>query len=270
MFIEQLRRKIHTDHLVQRIRESLEKPEAGSGVLKVDREALRELLIQAGYTPQTERDLTLFKPPPESDHQHILVFDNDIAFYRTTPADIGLRKSPTLKEMISIRNAIKIVHDKDVVVSRRNASLTVLHQEALSKLDLTFTKADLEELVLDGRLSLEKSYSEGVTDILSLFAELLKYTPAPANLQFKHYTVIGNLQQDLTGKPLFGPMILYQRLHNTLKLIENPINPHDATALEKLKPVILGKTSADLEGPEVFKKLADAVCEKYRGDFRVV
>lgn len=269
MFIEQLRRKMHIDQLVQRVVKSLAMPEEGSGIVRMDQEALRELLNEASYTPHTERDVTMFLPPSATDHQHILVFDNDIAFYRTTPEDIALRKSPTLKEMISIRNAIRILHDKDVVVSRRDASLVVLRREVLGQLDLTFTAKDLEDLAHDGLLALEQAYVEGVMDTLDLFAELLGYTPPPAAFQFQHYMVVGALQYDQAGMPAYGPMVLYQRIHNLLKLIDIPISKSDAAAMEALKQIVLGKTTAAVEGSEVFDRLRGYVCEAYEGNYRI-
>ncbi len=269
MFSEQLRRKMHIDQLVQRVAKSLATTEEGSGIVRMDQKALRELLNEAKYTPHTERDVTMFLPPPAADHQHILVFDNDIAFYRTTPEDIALRKSPTLKEMISVRNAIRILHDKDVVVSRRDASLAVLRREVLGQLDLTFTTKDLEDLAQDGVLALEQAYAEGVMDTLDLFAEILGYTQPPAAFQFQHCMVVGALQYDQTGMPAYGPMVLYQRIHNLLKLIDIPISKSDAAAMEALKRIVLGKTTASVEGSEVFDRLRGYVCKAYESNYRI-
>ena len=56
-----------------------------------------------------------------------------------TVADVGMRKSPTIREMVSIRNAMKILSDADVVASKKEASVRTIQEECLSALDLSFT-----------------------------------------------------------------------------------------------------------------------------------
>ena len=49
----------------------------------------------------------------------ILVLDNGLAIYHTTIEDVCMRKSPSVKEMISIRNTIKILNDEDVILGKK-------------------------------------------------------------------------------------------------------------------------------------------------------
>jgi hypothetical protein len=74
----------------------------------------------------------------------ILVLDNDLTIYHTTVEDVVLRKSPTVKEMVSIRNAIKILNDKDVVISKKEASLKTIRDICIDQLDLHYTAADID------------------------------------------------------------------------------------------------------------------------------
>ena len=49
-----------------------------------------------------------------------------------------MRKSPTIKEMISIRNAFKIINDKDVKISTKDESLKTIQKECIDLIDLSF------------------------------------------------------------------------------------------------------------------------------------
>ena len=110
-FKENLLKKIQIDRLADRVSASLKPRE--DGVVKVDKSAMQQLLEMASYRHLHERDLDLYISP---DTTRILVLDNELARYATSVEDVALRKSPTLKEMLSIRNAIKILNDSDVVV----------------------------------------------------------------------------------------------------------------------------------------------------------
>ena len=90
-----------------------------------------------------------------------------------------LRKSPLVKEMLSIGNIRRILNDQDVVVSKKDASVETLRRAAIAALDLSFTRADIEEIGLDGIGSLESRYSEGVCECLELFGQMLGYVQAP-------------------------------------------------------------------------------------------
>ena len=102
----------------------------------MDKGLFRVLLEMAEYRHLRERDLDLYLPPEGSGKSHILVLDNDLPFYKTTVSDIAMRKSPTVKEMVNIRNAIKILNDSDVVVSKKADSVKTVRQECLSRLNL--------------------------------------------------------------------------------------------------------------------------------------
>ncbi|RPH76253.1 MAG: hypothetical protein EHM77_09420, partial [Planctomycetaceae bacterium] len=98
------------------------------GPLKVDREAMDSLLISARYTKIRERELDLYRKETTAGKSRILVLDNDLNIYHTTLDDVLLRKNPTVKEMISIRNAIKILNDTDVVVSKKAESVLAIEK----------------------------------------------------------------------------------------------------------------------------------------------
>ena len=86
--------------------------------------------------------------------------------------------------MVSIRKIIKILNDKDVVVSRREESVQSVQQACLATVDLSFTADDIADIGRQGFASLESNYAEGVLESLAMFAELLGYQPPPS--AFKH------------------------------------------------------------------------------------
>ena len=153
-FKENILQKIRFDQLHTTIVNSLGPPDSGR---RLDKEAMTRLLKYTGYAPATVRDLELYIKPDSGDPPAILLLDNELKVYKTTPEDVALRKSPTVKEMVSIRNAIKILNDKDVVVSRKADTLEHVRARLIGDLDLSYTPADIEALAQDGRDSLENN-----------------------------------------------------------------------------------------------------------------
>ena len=93
-----------------------------------------------------------------------------------------MRRSPTVKEMISIRNAFKILNDKDVIVKKGPETLETIQKECIDLLDLSYKKTDLTAIAEDGTASLENAYQDGVIESLSLFGELLGFEHPPEAL----------------------------------------------------------------------------------------
>ncbi|OQY05994.1 MAG: hypothetical protein B6I22_06690 [Desulfobacteraceae bacterium 4572_123] len=114
-FKENLLKKINIDRTAQKVLNSIG-PVGGD--LKIDKQRMRSLLEIAAYEFRHVRDLHLYIQTHGPGTGRILVLDNDLAIYNTSIEDVAMRKSPTVKEMISIKNAIRILNDKDVVVSK--------------------------------------------------------------------------------------------------------------------------------------------------------
>ncbi|RJQ60755.1 MAG: hypothetical protein C4530_07035, partial [Desulfobacteraceae bacterium] len=111
-FKENLLKKMKIDDLAQEIIGAYGPPGSGQ---RIDMEKAKQLLDMGGFRSFRERDLDLRILEGEESDGRILVLDNDLAIYRTSAADIALRKSPNVKEMVSIRNIKKILNDSDVV-----------------------------------------------------------------------------------------------------------------------------------------------------------
>ena len=125
-FRENLLKKIEIDKLTTTVLNSIG---PSGGERKIDKEAMTQLLEMSPYRYQRERDLDLFVQEAESGRGKILVLDNELPIYTTTIQDVAMRKSPYIKEMVSIRNAIKILKDSDVKISIKEASLRFLFVE---------------------------------------------------------------------------------------------------------------------------------------------
>lgn len=254
-FKENLLMKIRIDALAEKAIRSWGPPQSGG---RADLGIIRELLEMSDYTLREERGLALYIGPDKNGNGDILVLDNELKRYHTTVTDAVMRKNPTVKEMVSIRNAIKILNDKDVVVSKKSETVRYLQSELIEALDLSYTDADLAALARDGAESLKNAYGEGVRETLLLFSELLGYRPPPKALSLAHHDIIGQ-QTDAASGNLYGPIVLYNRMHNTLKIMETPVDSGRKTDLERVRRVTAGDEKPDLEGEAVFGFLKSRV-----------
>lgn len=255
-FKANLLKKIELDNLAQHILASIGPTDSGR---KVDKDAMRRMLAAGPYQHQKVRDLDLYIFPGTIQEQKILVLDNDLTIYRTTIADVALRKSPTIKEMVSIRNAIKILSDSDVVVSKKADSLKTIQQECIALLDLSFNEADLDAIRIDGIASLESNYSEGVIEALTLLGELLGYGFVPKPFRLQHHHILGLRAEKTAAGFSYGPLFVYNIIHNILSLIEAPLDSTDPKNIIFFKRVAAGEEKAAQNGPAVFQYLKDAV-----------
>lgn len=257
-FKNNLLRKIEIENLSTTIIHSIGAPDSG---IKIDRSAMNRLLDMTDFEARQERDLALFVRSTVDGKEEILVFDNELALYQTTISDVILRKSPTLKEMISIRNAIKILNDKDVVLTKRSDTVMRIKNELLDALDLSYNADDVAEIVSDGADSLEKAYGDGVAECLLLLAEILGYQRAPKPLALKHYLIFGDMDQTKTAKMRFGPMVVYSRIHNTLRWIDRQIELSDKGQVAECRQEITSDAPSDRMGERVLMHLTALIIQ---------
>ena len=258
-FKENLLTKLKIDNLANKVIASIGPVESGS---KVDKDAMRSLLEMSPYQFQKARDLDLYVEGIDQDQKKIFVLDNELPIYQTTIDDVVIRKSPLIKEMVKIRNIIKILKDADVKLSRKEESVKAIQSDCIDRLDLSFKESDIDEIAKDGQASLERDYPDGVIECLELFAELLDYKPAPKAFQLSRHKIIGELTPKAGGEVLYGPMIIYSLIQGTLKLIEDRISSFDKTKIELIQQIATGKQKAADEGPDVFEYLKSAVLKK--------
>jgi hypothetical protein len=184
-----------------------------------------------------------------------VVLDNELPLYRTTIDDVAMRKNPTIKEMVSIRKAFRILNDKDVLLSKREETLETVQKEAVAMLDLSFEEADLALLEREGTEALQHHQTTDVLETIALFAELLHYEGLPKGMLPENWTVAA-LKTDREGqKPLWGPLVVYNAAQNELKLIVDQFDHSDRDKLKELIQRVEGVKAVDLEGSAVFEFL---------------
>ncbi len=254
-FKENLLDKIKIDRLVRDVGQGIGTVDSGK---RIDTGVLHRLIAFFPWTHRRERDLDLYL---ESDAQpcRIMALDNDLTIYRSTVDDVVLRKSPTVKEMVSFRNAIKILNDKDVVVTKKEASLGIIQQICIDELDLDFTDADIVALADEGSASLKNGYTDGVRETLMLFAELLELVPAPKAFTLKHHDIYGKVGQKTSGERTLGPLVMFSLVHDTLTCLEGPLGSRDKGRFDRLNAVAAGETEAATSGSAVFEMMATKV-----------
>ncbi len=255
-FRENWRQKMSIDELAAQVVRSMGAPDSSR---RLDLEAMGRLVAMGPYTHRRERDLDLYLMEAEEGRPRILVLDNELKIYATGIDDVALRKSPTIKEMVSIRNAIKILNDKDVVVSRKADTVRRVQQELIAALDLTYTEADVEALAEDGRNTLANQYLDGLLETLSLFAELLGYEKAPKAFRATHHRIWGRVKRRSDGLLEMGPCVLLDLMATKLKLLHGPFNSRNPADMARMRQVIEGAMEPDQHGAAVFSALKDAV-----------
>jgi hypothetical protein len=255
-FKENLSKKIKIDKLAAKVNASIGPVESGR---KVDKEAMRTLLDIAGYTLRKERDLELYLEDDTTEKGYILVLDNDLTIYDSTVEDVVIRKSPYVKDMISIRNIIKILNDKDVVVSKKEGSVKHVQQVCTDALDLTYKASDISDIAIDGVASLESNYTNGVIEVIDMFAELLDYKPPPKVFSLRHHHVRGAIEEKPNAELVFGPVVMYSLANNTVKIIDTPINSGDKEKVKYYQKIAAAEEKAPISGEKAFGFLKEAV-----------
>lgn len=250
-FKDNLLKKIEINRLADQVRASLVPK---GEIHQVDKAAMRQLLGHGGFDRVDNRDLELYVPNPPGSGPQVVVLDNGLGLYRTGIDDVVLRKSPTVKEMVSLRNIVRILRDDDVLVCKKADTVAAVQQQALAGLDLRFTEADIDNLRLEGAASLANGYAEGVDEALALFAELLGLTAPPKPLALAHHLIVGKTDRS-AGRLRYGPMVLFNRMFNRLLLVEKQADTGNTEEVAAIRQVADTGTGADAQGPEVFARL---------------
>ncbi|MBL0714504.1 MAG: hypothetical protein JJV98_12470 [Desulfosarcina sp.] len=176
--------------------------------------------------------------------------------------DVALRKSPSVKELISIRNARKILSDGDVMVSKRTDSVRIVKKMLIDGLDLNYTNADIAGIADDGAVSLESKDVDGVMQCLTLFSEMLGFQKAPKLFQSSHCEIRGNLEKGSGVEIQFGPVFMYDLKHDSLKFIRSTFDSRIKDDLDRYLQILSGEVPADAEGLDVFRGLKQLLMDR--------
>ena len=150
-----------------------------------------------------------------------LFWTTSCPFTKLPLGDVLIRKSPYTKEMLSIKNIIKILKDSDVKLSRKEASLKIVQKKCIDRLDLTYKESDIAAIAKEGSDSLEKGYTDGVIESLSLFSELLGYQSPPKAFRVPHHEIFGTLSEKSGGEILYGPVVVFGLVNNSLGMLKD-------------------------------------------------
>ncbi len=256
-FKENLLKKIKIDDLTRMVVNSIGVDTGGRN--RVDRDSMREMLELCGYPHMKNRDLELYILEDDATKKNILVFDNDLTVYHTTVEDVIMRKSPTTKEMLNVRNVMKILNDKDVVVSKKEETARRIREKCVGTLDLSYDAPDIEGIARDGIGAFENGETDGVRETLTLFEELLGFTGPPKGFQVKQMRVTGRRSPDEAGNVLYGPIVMFDPDQNILKMVTEPVSNADKEELKRIQDIAAGKKDAPVDGYPVFQELKKMV-----------
>jgi len=259
-FKENLKNKIRIERLTQRVSQSVGTSSASK---KINKQEMRELLSLSPFVLEKSRDLELYVRKLDEKEREVLVLDNELPLYgRTSVDDVALRRSPELREMVSIRNIIKILNDSDILVCKGRDALFYVRDRALESLDLRWDKKDIQEMADEGLRAFAQADADHVVAILELFVEILCYDPVPEEVMVNDYIMYGASYVDSAGGKRFGPVIMYNEKTNVLNLVKYETSVAGPGPMELIPAVALGELDPDEEGVAVFHFLIEAVLTK--------
>jgi hypothetical protein len=258
-FKENLKAKIKLDRLLQKLVSTIREP---PGRWWLDKVLTQELLDMTDLEHKKVRNLHLYMRPLEGGIMEVLVFDNELAIYQTTEADVALRKSPHWQEMVSIRNIRKIMNDKDVIISKGKESLKRLHANALALLDLSYNEDDLAVLVEDARQGLKRKSIEQIKESLALFLGLQKFEPVSLGIPELDLQIFAGAKLNGGAVSTFEHLILLDEENLSLGLKKGPFSTQSNLDLAWVMQYARGEKIADLQGIDVFEFLAELALEK--------
>jgi hypothetical protein len=260
-FKENLKAKINLDRLLQKLVSTIKEP---PGKWWLDKVLTQELLDMTDLEHKKFRDLHLYIRPLEGEIMEVLVFDNELPIYHTTVADVALRKSPRWQEMFSIRNIKKIMNHHDVLVSKGKESLKRIHANALTLLDLTYTRDDLAMLLEDARRGLEQKSVAEIEESFDLFFELLDFQPVSLGGQEQNLQIFARPKLNGGAVPGFEHLILFDEQTLSSGLKKGAFSPQSDLDLAWVVQYARGGERADLQGMDVFEFLAELALKRVR------
>jgi len=257
-FRENLLQKIELEGLASKVIASIG-PEHASR--SINREAMKKLLEMSPYQHRHERDLDLYIKDGGEENS-ILVLDNELPVFRSTVKDVTTRRSPRTLEMWKISTIRKILVDSDIKESTGEESVQTVLQDAVARLDLSFTEADIDDLARDGMAWLAGKEARGVEETLSMFATLLGYRPPPKSFGLDQVISYGKTVPGTGKEVVFGPLVLYRPEDNTLLWLDKIFSQSDREQMKLLRSIAAARSAAPVKGDAVFEKLKNMVLEQ--------
>ena len=256
---ENLKDKIKIDRLLQNLLSTIREVPVHR---RLDKVLAQELLDMTDFKYEKVRDLQLYVRPLDGAMMEVLVLDNELPIYHTTVDDVAMRKSPFRNEMFRISNIIKILFDKDVVISRGRESLKRIHAIALSLLDLTYNKNDLVPLIEDARQGLEEKSIDRIEESFDLFFELLDFQAVSVGELSLDLQIFARPKPNSGPDPAYEHLILFDKEKLSLGLKMGSFSPQNDSDLAWVRRYSQGAEPADLHGIDVFGFLSELALER--------
>ena len=228
----------------------------------IDKEAMQSLLDLSPYRHRHERDLDLYVKEVGGELENVLVLDNELPIFRSTVKDVVTRRSPRTLEMWNFRTIRNILVDSDIKVSTRAESVETVLKDALAQLDLTYTDRDIKDLAREGMAWLTGRDVKGVGESLAMFAAVLGYKKPQKYFSLGNTITYGVAVSGEKNDVIFGPLVLYRPLDNSLVWIDRSFSRYDREQIKFLHSIATGKASVPITGDAVFEKLQANVLEK--------
>ncbi len=254
-FIENLRTKMNIDRLVDKIASTMR---VTPGQRNLNKDAMRELLAMTDFEHKKVRDLHIYSRP-FNNKSEVLVLDNELPIYHSSVEDIAMRKTPHWKEMFSIGNIKKILNDQEVILSRGKESLQRVRNAAVSRLDLSYNRNDLNELVEGAADALDTKNVEKLRDSLDMFFQIVEFEALNLGIFEAEVESFARPKIDPVAEEdvLYEDLILLDQNKVRVLLMKGGIAPESELHLARALQVLSGERKADAEGADVFKYLAD-------------
>jgi hypothetical protein len=148
------------------------------------------------------------------------------------------------------------------VVSKPKESLKRIHTNALSLLDLTYTRDDLALLLEDARKGLERKSIGQIQESLDLFVDLLDFEPLLFDVLERDLQVFARPGHENGPVRAFEHLIIFDEETLSLGLKRGAFSPENDLDLAWVIKYARSEEPADLKGIDVFKFLAELALEK--------
>ena len=231
------------------------------GRRRLDLNLTRKLLDLTDFEYKEIRSLQLYVRPFKDNIFEVVVLDNELPIYHTSVEDVALRKSPFRNEMFKLRNIIKIIFDKDVVVSRGKESVKKIHEIALQLLNLKYNKDDLALIVADANWGIINKSNSHIEDAFDLFFEILGFRSISFGEVQDGLQLFGRPKSDADDANIFEHIIFYEERNVSIGLEKGNFSTSQAADFERVGQYLSGEHQADLKGVDVFEFLSELAME---------
>lgn len=246
---EEIEKKIIFDYLCARVKISLNRSDE---VKAIDKKAGCAILEMSGYKHLRKRDLDLYFI--EGEKNEVIVLDEGLSLYNTDIEDVLLRKSPTIKEMLSFKNAKKILNDSKVVRSRKEDTIEKLRSSFITSLNLLGQIEKSDELIKKAVVEFDALDFKSFFKSVLVICEYLDFvylkglsSKLKANVFIKYHN---NL-----SKGDIENIIIFEQTQERFLLFSDGVKAKDSS--KYFKDIVLGEVKPKFEKRDALVRLRE-------------